>query len=95
MIRKVKRRQRPHDETDESLESMVLSNPSVADIDMNGRQRERNISLSEDSLALRQSFFSSQAVRPIIEDEDKIRESIISNNEVPPTYDEAKQLPNS
>ncbi len=58
-------------------------------------QRGRNISaLSDDSMVLQQSHFTPEVISAIIENNDKARESLIENNEIPPTYEEAKMLPN-
>ncbi|CAG2175089.1 unnamed protein product, partial [Oppiella nova] len=92
---KVKPRVVSAEDNEETCESMVVSNPAVTAIEMNGRQRERNTSVSENSMVLRQSFFSPQTAGPIAETEDKTRDSLISNNEVPPTYEEAKHLPSN
>jgi len=56
-------------------------------------QRDRNTSASNDSMVLRQSHFSPQVVSAIIENSDQTRDSLIENNDVPPTYEEAKMLP--
>ena len=93
MYRKERSGHRPVSNIEASCESMLASESQIA-IEANRRHRLQNAStLSDESVVLQQSYFSPQIVSAIIENEDKPRDSLISNNEVPPTYEEAKYLP--
>lgn len=77
-----------------SRESMLTNNPN-ASTELSRRLRSRNAStMSDESVVLQQSYFSPQVVSAVIENEDQPRDSLLSNNEVPPSYEEAQHLPN-
>ena len=76
-----------------SHESMIESDPNVTG-QVSRRLRSRNAStMSDESVVLQQSDFMPHTVSAIIENENKPRDSLISNNELPPSYEEAKNLP--
>ncbi|XP_054153461.1 uncharacterized protein LOC128952144 [Oppia nitens] len=83
---------RPGAAIEASCESVVAISRPLNSIVNSGRPMNIN-SMSEESMVLQQSDFSPQVVNAVIENDNKIRESLISDNEVPPSYDEASHLP--